>query len=1067
MKDISMRRRSAYIKEIIRSITHSLSRFWAIFAIVALGAGFFAGLRATAPDMRITTDAYFDKSNMMDLHLISTLGFTAEDVTAIQKTQGVQAVMPTYSTDVISKVESNDETIRIHGLPTDDRSDSNQNYMNRPTLVEGRWPQNPGECVIDNNKSFSAKTKIGETITIEDKDQKLSDTLKYSKFKIVGYVQNAYYLSFSLGTTTIGNGKLDRFVYISNSDFASAVYTDLFVTVKDAKNVMCFNSKYSDMVSPVTDKLKTLATTRQVIRYQQVKSEAQAKVDDAAKTYAKSKIEADLKFADAKKKLDDAQVKITTSEQDLIDGQKKVDSGTTELADKKAAFNEQISTAQASIDSGRKQLEMGRAQLTEKEPQLTQAKLIIDTAKAQIAQLVQAGQTEQAAAASAQLKPKEDQYNASFLEFSKQTALLTATEKKLQEIQLQLDESKQTALSQFSVAQQKLDSSTQELASGRMKLAQAKKELADGQKTYLSQKSDADKKLADAAQKIADGQSQVEKISKSEWYVLNRDTNIAYASMKGDATRMDSLATVFPLIFFLVAILVVLTTMTRMVEEERVLIGTYKALGYSKYKIAMKYLVYGALASIFGSLLGILIGFQVLPLVVWNSYAIMYTVPPIILGFNVEYALVACVASVACTLSATFAACYSSLLESPATLMLPRAPKAGKRILLERVQLIWSHLSFTHKVTARNLFRYKKRFFMTVIGIAGCTGLLLTGFGIKDSVSDIVSMQYKEIAKYDTVVQLSDHKITSQETTLFNDKHNFSDYLVNLSKSSDITNGGKTSSAYLIVPESSAKLKAFITLRDRSSHRDVGFDANGVVVTEKFAKMLGIQVGSTITTQNSNKKTVSLKVTGITENYVYNYIYVAPELYRSAFAEDPDFNQIIAKTASDTDKQALSAKLLNTKGIGTVNYVNRISQSFDDMIKSLNYVVLVLIISAGLLAFIVLYNLTNINVTERQREIATIKVLGFFDNEVSSYIYRETALLTIIGCALGLVFGVVIHAFVIQTVETDMVMFGRVIHAVSYVWSAALTILFSLIVNFVMYHKLKKIDMVESLKSVD
>ena len=532
---------------------------------------------------------------------------------------------------------------------------------------------------------------------------------------------------------------------------------------------------------------------------------------------------------------------------------------------------------------------------------------------------------------------------------------------------------------------------------------------------------------------------------------------------------MDSISTVFPLIFFLVAALVALTSMTRMVEEERIQIGTYKALGYSNAKIASKYLIYAAFASILGSITGIAVGFQVLPQVVWYAYGILYHAPSLVIPLNLGLALAAAFSSIACTMLATYAACRATLAESPANLMLPRAPKAGKRILLERVGPVWRRMSFIWKVTARNLFRYKKRFFMTVIGIAGCTSLLLTGYGVRDAVEEIVGKQFDEVYIYNTTFGLKTPEVKPGLAALLADSSKFSKSMKASNKTTDITANGKSFSAAIFVPEEPKLLKSMIHLNDRVSRADIPFGDNSVVITEKLANQLHVGVGSSITVKNSADHEVSFRVTGVTENYVYHYAYISPSLYESTMGEKPDYNEVdaICTVTEEAQKKELTQSVMSQEGVGTLTYTKEIISRYDSMIQSMNVIVLVLIISAGMLAFIVLYNLTNINVTERQRELATIKVLGFFDKEVSAYIFRETALLTIIGCIFGLGLGILLHAFVVQTAEVDMIMFGRVIKPLSYVWSAAFTLLFGVIVNLVMYRKLKRIDMEESLKSVD
>ena len=528
----------------------------------------------------------------------------------------------------------------------------------------------------------------------------------------------------------------------------------------------------------------------------------------------------------------------------------------------------------------------------------------------------------------------------------------------------------------------------------------------------------------------------------------------------------------FPLFFFLVAALVALTTMTRMVEEERQQVGTLKALGYSTPKIAAKYLIYAAIASIAGSVIGLAIGCRLFPYIIIDAYNIMYDVPEILTPFNVPFSLVASLSMILCTLAVTLWACASEMREVAAQLMLPKAPKAGKRIFLEYITPVWSRLKFTSKVTARNLFRYKKRFFMTVVGIAGCTALLVTGFGVRDSVSDIVSLQYDELNQYQLTLGLADSSALEGRDlqSILADSTQITDSLPAMQQEVDVVpaDGKPADSVVLLVPQEVESMPEYFQFRHRTNEQEVTFDQSSVIVTEKLCERQGWKVGDTITLENADGEQAQLTLTDICENYVYHYIYISPQTYQDAFGQEMEVNSLLCKLPQDItaeQEETLGTQLLQCRDVVTAQFTNTLSESFNNSIQSINSIVVVLIISAGALAFVVLYNLTNINITEREKELATIKVLGFYDGEVSAYIYRETALLTLIGTAAGLLLGMALHQFVIRTAEIDMIMFGRAVYWPSYVYSALLTILFSVLVNLVMHHKLKKISMVESMKA--
>lgn len=572
----------------------------------------------------------------------------------------------------------------------------------------------------------------------------------------------------------------------------------------------------------------------------------------------------------------------------------------------------------------------------------------------------------------------------------------------------------------------------------------------------------------------SDAQGKINSIEYPKWYILDRHTNTGFESFNINTEKVESIAKVFPIFFFLVATLVSLTTMTRMVEEERIQIGTLKALGYTNLSIAFKYVLYAALASILGSGIGLLVGLKLFPSVIWNAYDMMFRLPPLITEFNVKYATLSSITAIACTIIATLFACYNTLSENPAKLMLPRVPKAGKRIFLEYITPIWNRMKFSHKITARNLIRYKKRFFMTVIGVAGCTALLVTGFGLRDSIGDIILKQFGEIFKYNMVVSLKDAELIDKESTLsntLNDKNIISNYTqisqneVTVSFSHDDMKLTPT----ITIFKDSTQVERFINLRNRSNKKPIAFNDNSVIITEKAAEKLDIEIGDIIYVEDNDKNKATLRVTNITENYVYGYIYVSEKTYLDAFNKEPEYNTIIANTTESTKtiRDSISTKLLEVDIVNSVNFTDVIKKQYTNLLNNIDYIVIVIILCAGLLAFIVLYNLTNINITERIKEIATLKVLGFYDYEVSAYIYRETFILSIIGALTGLLCGVFLHSFVVKTAEVESMMFGRSIYPLSFIYSFSLTILFTIIVNLSMRKSLKNINMVESMKAND
>ena len=620
-----------------------------------------------------------------------------------------------------------------------------------------------------------------------------------------------------------------------------------------------------------------------------------------------------------------------------------------------------------------------------------------------------------------------------------------------------------------------LASGEQELADGRSKYEQAAKEaeeqITDGQAKIT----DGEKQLTDARQKIADAKAEIKKIENPKWYVQTREDALTEYQGYGDnADRMRSIGKVFPVLFFLVAALISLTTMTRMVEEQRVQIGTMKALGYGKAAIAGKYIGYALIATLGGSIFGVLAGEKILPFIIIYAYMILYKhLPAILVPYHMSYPLQASGIAVACTLIATIASCYKELAAEPAELMRPAAPKQGKRILLERIGIIWKHLNFTWKSTVRNLIRYKKRFFMTIFGIGGCMALMVVGFGLKDCIYEIVSLQYEKVQFYDAATYMSDDISEENRQQL----HDYLDQNADIKETiearmqkTDVKSASGKKTLYLMVPSDNEKIEDFLSFHSRTNKDEVySLKKDEVILTEKMASLLNVKVGDELTIEDEDRGDKTVTVGAICENYMSHYLYLSPEKYEELYGVPAEYNTIIysVKDGKDDQIEKIGTKLLSMDGVLNVSYTSSIEGRLDDMLRSLNLVIVVLIVSAGMLAFVVLYNLNNINITERQRELATLKVLGFYDGEVASYVYRENILLTIIGSVVGMVLGNLLHRYIILTVEVEEAMFGRQIHWQSYLYSFLFTVAFSLFVNWVMFYKLKKIDMVESLKSVE
>ena len=754
----------------------------------------------------------------------------------------------------------------------------------------------------------------------------------------------------------------------------------------------------------------------------------------------------DSLVATAKEKVEELSEKRCQVRYDEVTGeaQEKIDDAKQELADGRKESDEKLADAEKTLTDGEEELEQGKKDLEDGKKQLSEARTQLDEQKTA-------------------LDEQEEQLKTAEAQFGGSTPEIEAGKTKIAEAREQLSE-----------GEKELETKESELAKAEETIKENETKLADGRKDYEEAKKEAEDKIAEGEDKIAEAEADLAALEFPAWTVSDRNDMTDYSGYADNANQMKSLGAVFPVLFFLVAALISLTTMTRMVEEERTQIGTLKALGYSKSSIAGKYVFYALLATVGGSVLGVLAGEKIFPYVIIDAYRIMYQhMDGMVLDYQLDHALVASLVALFCTMAGTLSACGKELASTPAVLMRPPAPKEGKRVFLERIGFIWKHLSFSWKSTVRNLFRYKKRLFMTVFGIGGCMALLLVGFGLRDSIMDVVLLQYGEIQLYDGMLVLNEDASDAEVEALKKDLSSRSDVEESMDvymKKHAAKGENGTCEVYLMMPEKLENFSDFIHTRNRITKEAYTLGDEGIILAEKTAKMLGVKNGGSITVESTEGKEVEVPVAEICENYMQNFAYISPGLYEKLFGSVPEANNILFKGTDSSDEAAIEKtgqELLKNKAALSVTYIGTLAERLNSMLGSLDVVIVVLIISAGMLAFVVLYNLNNININERKRELATLKVLGFFDGEVSSYVFRENILLTVFGCILGVVLGSALHRYVITTVEIESYMFGRIIKIPSYLLAIALTFGFSFLVNLLMHFKLKKIDMVESLKSVE
>lgn len=1077
---------ATYLKDIFREIKISLGRFLSILCIVAIGVAFFAGIKASAPDMKNSADTYFDKYNVQDIQVYSTIGLTKKDVAAIKKIKGVKSVQPSFSMDTLSQIDSTQMVIKVISYGIDQK-------MNKIRVVEGRMPERENECLVEassaTNKLYGT-FHIGDTIKLQSgTDEALSKSLKHTKFKIVGTCYNPNYLSYEKGSSNIGSGTVNSFIYIQNTNVLKDYYTEVNVCVKGAKDLDCYSDEYFDVVDPILKKIKKISNKQIDARIQSYQSELDEKKQEATDKFK----DAENQFNDAQNKIDSGLSEIQSNELKLQNSKDQINQGWNEyyanlqLLDNIPTLQNAIAQIEESekklpeLLSQKEQVENGLQEINAEGDLNTKRTLIqnaIDFIDIALKKLENYPDSSDAETIRIKLNEKKELLQGQLSLIDQAIAKKAELEAILPQIQSGIEQIQagvakkaelQSQLNQLLNAKNELNNAYVSLINGQAqyedgvsKIEDAKNELNKSIEQLTLSKAEFNIQKHDALRELSDAQLEIDKM-EGKWIVLDRNSHYSYRDYGACADRMDGIAKVFPVFFFLVAALVCMTTMTRMVDEQRNEMGTLKALGYSKLQIASKYIIYALIASILGSILGCSLGMYLFPTVIFNAWNTLYNIDQIKFLFQPGLILLASGSVTGITLLATLYSIYSELIEMPSQLMRPKAAKAGKKILLERITFIWKRLSFLQKVTARNIFRYKKRFFMTIIGIAGCSALLVAGFGINDSISDIVNQQYNVIYHYDATVSAKTSEITSQIKSLKGVKDVYEED--HLAVTTKIENKDISTTVHII--SNDKKFKDFCTLFNGNNEFDL--DDSSVLISQKMATKLNKKAGNTIKIKDANNKVIKAKIKGVFTNYVGHHIYASESLYKSWNTNAKTTHIYLIKSKKTTKKfeRNLGNKIMNIDGVQSVTFYSSLQKNFKDMIKSISYIVVVLVISAACLAFVVLYNLSNVNISERKREIATIKVLGFTRKEVDAYINRETILLTILGSLIGLGIGIGLHHLIMNLAEMDDIMFGRTINSISYVISFVMTIGFNAIINLCMHKKLNNIQMVESLKAVE
>ncbi len=1141
-----MRRKNMMRRNLSQTIRHSLGRYIAIVAIIALGAGLFCGLRVTKVDMVATVQQYTDEQNMFDLQVMNSYGWTDDDVFRLSQVEGIADVEGSISLDALIHLGDNeDRPYKLISIPQ---------TVNRVSLDAGRMPTAPDECLADG--FFMDDSIVGKQIYISAANtEQTLDALKYDTYTVVGLTSTPLYLNIQRGSTSIGSGALSTYFYIPKAGFDQEIYTEINLTLQGDYRV--YTDEYDDAMDAMAERLEEVCQPLADQRLANVRAEAEEEYADGLAEYNDGLAEFQDAKAEALEELDKAEAELLDAEKELADNRKLLEDGLVQmdeavktldeseaaivesrltLANAKAEAYAQLSEAGAElmrnykevlsakqqVDDGLRQIDAGMIQLesgmTQLESGLALVEMIlpiletgVQTCQQMLDAAIAVGADEETLApleeALAEATAKYDEYSAQYdellatqAELDAQYAQLTqqrdeliATQSQLEDAIaaielgfLELEQSQRTADNQFAAAEAQIDAGELQIQAGReelekrrveaeeglMLLEEGEQELAEGKKTFAEEKAkalkeldNAEAELADAKSQLADARETIDDMTESTVYALTRNTNLGYVVFESDSDIVAGVAKIFPVFFLSVAALVCITTMTRMIDEERTQIGVLKALGYSSRAIMGKYLGYSGSAAFTGCCLGLLLGCTFFPQVIWFAYCIMYNFSPqLTLSYDIGTFAFIFLSYTGLTLLVTWYCCRRELKEVPAELIRPKAPAAGKALFFENMGF-WKKLKFLDKVAIRNIFRYRQRFLMMLLGIGGCTALLVTGFGLNDSISNIVNDQFEKITLFDISVTFDGGQTEAEQTAFKEEIRDLSDQVMFCYQGGiDVEfDGGVKNLNFLATDQD---LSGFMDLH--SGDEPVAMPGeNEALISIGTSRSMGLGVGDTVTLRNSDLEELTVTVSGIFDNHVYNYCIISGSTMRSQWGRSPEEQSAFVLAKDGTDVHELGAAITGCDDVLNVQINQDTADQVNGMMDALDAIIILIVICAGLLAGIVLYNLTNINIKERIREIATIKVLGFNAGETASYVFKENLALTVFGTFVGLFAGKALHAVVMSYVRIDMVWFGNTILPMSYVWSAVLTILSAVLVDFVMYFQLEKINMAEALKSVE
>ena len=1093
------------IKLTKREISSSLGRYLAIFAIIALGAGLFVGLRLSRPDFLETYNNYTHETNFYDFRLVSTLGLTDDDLAEVKKLDGVKLAEGAVGADFLFNTADEDNLIMM--------AQSIPENVNQIKLKAGRMPEKANECLAD--PDMYSKDDIGSTIKLsKDNSEQTFDTFAYDEYTIVGLADSVLYINMERGSSTLGNGSVKGYIYIPMDGFSTDYYTDIYVCVDSEGYV--YSDEYEQSTQKYVDGLEKFMSERAVIRRDAIIDDAMSQLDDAKKQYEDGKTQYDAAkakydagYAEYVQKKSDTEAQLEQARKEIENAESMM--GNSSVIDQKQA---ELDAAKAELDKGQAEYERGLQQfnakaklaygavdeqiayyenrISDKQNDIAAQNAEIESLNAQLAEAQANGDSLKARLIEWKIKTANDRISLDNADIERYNERLEVHRQKRAEVDAELEPYRK----QLEDAKAQLDSGYAQIAAGQAELDAAREMISSGgaqleaaKKQYEQGKAEAERGFAEAEKELASGKAQldtakaeldkgaaeldsaekqIKNINHADTYVLDRDTNAGYVCFESDTNVVQSVASVFPVFFFLVAALVCLTTMTRMIADQRTQIGIMKALGYSSGAIIGKYMFYSGSATVLGSIFGIAAGSFAFPAIVWFGYGLIYNLSGLTFTMNWPLALGITAANLLVTLLVTWYCCAKELKCAPADLIRPKAPEAGKRILLERIPTVWNDMSFMQKVSARNIMRYKKRIFMMLLGIGGCTALVLTALGLNDTIQNVVTRQYDDIILYDYEITMAYDMNEEEQEIFFRDAgDDIKDAVFLYRGLAEVSDGDAIKNATLTVTDGK-KLCKYIDLSYDGEPIDYPGRGEAAINYNLARQLGGIEVGDEIKLTTSEKKELTVTVSALFDNYVDSFVFISPETCEEQLGEVPEYKSALANAPDGADVNRCAEALTHdVDGVRGVTLSTDIKERMSSMLDGLLVVVAAIILCAGLLAFIVLYNLTNINISERIREIATLKVLGFYPNEAAHYVFRENLILTGAGAVFGLGLGVALHAFVMNAIKVDMMYFKPHISFLSFAVSIVITFVFAVIVNAIMRRRIDNIDMAGALKSIE